>query len=79
MTNKTKPLVITVVALNQVQTGLASTDPRIRDAAESVLSALVLRLRETQTTLPAELMESVKILRMYSSEVGGNQFKVADK
>jgi hypothetical protein len=75
----TQPVVITVVALNQVQTGLTSTDPRIRDAAESVLSALVLRLREKQTTLPVELMEPIRLLRLYSAEVGGNQLKVVDK
>ena len=63
-----RPTVVTAVALHQAQIGLASTDPRICDAAESVLSALTLHLRNRQATLPLELHPHMRRLRDFCAD-----------
>ena len=62
-----RPTVVTAMALHQVQCGLGSTSPHIKDAAESVLSALTLHLRSKQATLPLELSPHMQLLREFNA------------
>jgi hypothetical protein len=57
--------------LNLAQIGLNSTDQRIKDAAETVVSALTLHLKKRTAVLPASAYEAVQILREYHNG-GGN-------
>lgn len=51
-----KQCVVQVVdTLEQVQKGLHSDDPAVVDAAESVLSCLIIHLRFTTAILPSEI------------------------
>jgi hypothetical protein len=53
--------------LNLAQLGLSSTDQRIKDAAETVISALTLHLKKRTAVLPTSAYEAVQTLREYHS------------
>lgn len=56
-------LVPTQQLMNLVLTGMHSTDPRVRDAAESVFSLMLTQVKKKHIGVPAEAQRFVDLLR----------------
>lgn len=65
MQEVSKSVISTTITLVRVQHGLKADDEVVRNAAESVLSALVLHLRKPKARLPADLEKSLATLELY--------------
>ena len=64
-----KPIrVATAPAVQLVHQAQTSDDPAVRDAADTILSALVLHLRTPEAVLPAECEPHLRLLMQTSDK-----------